>query len=150
MIIKKGNNMKKIFLLVGIISLLAFNVYAAKNANWQTLNTSSGTPISSLAIDSTQFTEAIRNSSNVGYSSLLLEVSGQVDVTYQLSNDGSNWWTPYTTDGSTLTAAGSIASNLTASRWIILNYRVAPYIRFILSEDSASTVSAYYIQQHEQ
>lgn len=139
--------MKKLIVFLIAISF-CLSAEAGVRATQKVL-TISGTAISGTAVGSgvTVTSDSLYQTGNVGYSSMLLLVSGQVDISYQVSRDGSNWYTPYTTDGSSLTAVGGIASNVTADRWIVLPTRLAPYVRYIFAADSSSTISSNVIWQ---
>lgn len=150
----RSHKMKRFLSIIAVIAMIFLSspAYAVKNMSWNTLEDINGTAISSYALTGDYVAStAINNSNNAGYSSFYLSItSGQVDIHWQVSYDGITWESPYTTDGSSLTAVGSIASNVTASRWIVLPYRAAPYIRFLIYKDTNANISAYYIQQNEQ
>lgn len=138
-----------------IVSLLALIIlstpaFAGKRVTSKKLLIS-GAPITDYAIGSgaTVTTDSLYQSGNVGFTSLLTKVSGSVTISYQVSNDNSNWYTPYTTDGSSLTAAGAIASAITTDRWVILTAKLAPYVRFIYASSGSSTISSTAIWQDE-
>lgn len=119
------------------------------DVNSYTLADSSGTAISSYAVVGSATTAAIPVRDNVGYSSLVVDVTGGgVNITYQLSLDGTNWYTPYTTDGTTLTSTPSVVSNLTSTSWIVLPSRMAKFIRFNIYQASGSpTITLKYLYQ---
>lgn len=83
---------------------------------------------------------------STGFASLLVLTSaGSLAITFEVSDDNKNWYTPFDIDGNNL---GSINSALTADRWIVFSPQVAHYIRFKFVLTSAnSTVSAIYRQQ---
>lgn len=136
--------MKKLIIAIFLV-LFSLQAEAGLKVTQKQL-TISGSPISSYAIGSglTVTSDSVYQTGNVGYGSMLLLVSGSVDASFQVSRDGSNWYTPYTTDGITLSAAGAIATAVSADRWIILPIKMAPYVRFIFSANSSSTISANY------
>lgn len=72
-----------------------------------------------------------------------------INVSYQLSLDGSNWFTASTTDGTTLTAVGAIASSITASAWIVFTPRPAPFMRFSVTATSTGTWTFQYLHQED-
>lgn len=136
--------MRKIIL---VIALFLFSAQAEAGLKvTQKQLTISGSPVSNYAVGSgvTVTSDSIYQTGNVGYGSMLLLVSGSVNASFQVSRDGSNWYTPYTTDGVSLTAAGSIVSTLTDDSWIVLPIRMAPYVRFVFQANSSSTISANY------
>lgn len=124
--------------------------FAGKRATSKTLTISS-VPISSYAIGSglTVTSDSVYQSGNVGFASMILLVSGTVTVSQQVSQDASNWYTPYTTDGTSLTSSGGIVSSLNANRWIILPAKLSPYVRYIFASTGASTITAKTIWQDE-
>lgn len=140
--------MKRILPLI-LLVLLSSNVWA-KTAAVKTLKIG-GVNITDYVISSnaTVTSDSLSQTGNVGFMSLLTKVSGSVTLSYQVSNDNSNWYTPYTTDGTTLTAAGTIASAVTADRWIILPARLSPWIRFIFASSGASTITSQATWQND-
>lgn len=73
---------------------------------------------------------------------LVLTSAGSLAITFELSNDKKNWYTPYDIDRESL---GRIVSALTGDRWICFDAQVAEWIRFKFVLTSAnSTVSAQY------
>lgn len=96
---------------------------------------------------STVTSKGVHQPNNEGYSNLLVVVpAGSVTVDIQVSQNGTTYYDPYTTDGSSLTDASQIVTGLTASRWITLSAKMAPYVRFVFTGASADTViSATYI-----
>ena len=140
--------MKKILISLGIILVLAGRAYAGNNINIQQLRIS-GVPISDKALTSGVMvtSDSVRIKGNTGFSALVMECSGDVDITFQVSTDGTTWYSPYTTDGSSLTAAYEIVTALDADRWIVLPTRLAPYVRFRFDPDATSTISATYLYQ---
>lgn len=142
--------MRKILLVLLAIIFLSTPAYAGKRATSKTL-TISNVPISATVVGAgvTVTSDSLLQTGNVGFSSLILDVSGNIAVSYQVSRNGSTWYTPYTTDGSSLTAAGTIASSVTANRWIVLPTKLAPYVRFVFASTGSSTISSTYVWQDE-
>lgn len=141
--------MKKIFLITLLLIAMSGQAFAMKKVTSQKLKIS-GVPITDTVINGVTVTsDSVYQTGNVGFSALLTKVSGSINISYQVSNDNSNWYTPYTTDGSTLTSAGAIATAVTADRWIILTARMAPYIRFIFVSAGSSTISSTAIWQND-
>ena len=97
-------------------------------------------------------TAPINNRLNNGYGAILL-VQGtgslDMDVNYQVSLDGDNWYTPRVTDGTGLTSVTAIVVAATQSEWIIISPRVAPWVRFQLDPDATGNWSAYYVHQED-
>jgi hypothetical protein len=95
--------------------------------------------------------DSVYQSGNEGFLALATQIdaSGAVGITYQVSYDNINWWTPYTTSGGTLTAAGTIATTMTANRWIISTAVLAPYMRFIYTATANSHITADTLWQDE-
>lgn len=113
-----------------------------------------GTVVSSYALTNgtAVYSDPIRAKYSNGYAALLVLCTGgsdDVDITFEVSLDGTNWYVPYTADGTSLTDAGGIVIALTASRWMDISsrIRIAPWVRFKLDPDANSTVTAYYLQQ---
>lgn len=103
-----------------------------------------------VVTNSTVTTDGVFQSGNWGFMSLVNKIAGgAIAITYQLSYDGSTWFTPSTTDGTTLTAAGTIVAAATSDCWIILNARMAHYIRFIYTVTGTSTLTADALWQDE-
>ncbi len=65
-----------------------------------------------------------------GHMALLVVTSaGSLALTYQVSADGTNWYTPEDTDGNGL---GSINAAVTVgSNWIVFNPSLARYVRVV-------------------
>src|SRR3990167_7056403 len=80
--------------------------------------------------DVTVTTESVEQRNNNGFANLLITGIGDLDVSIETSIDGTNWYTPYTTDGTTLTAAGTIVDSWLTDKWIILTSRMADYVKF--------------------
>lgn len=141
--------MKKIILILAVL-LISTNVWAGKKATQKTLTISS-VPVSAYVIANgvTATSDSVYQAGNVGFAALLMKVSGTIDVSYEVSRDSSEWYPPYTTDGSSLTAANTVVTGLTANRWIILTAKLAPYIRFKFTSTGSSTISSYYVWQDE-
>lgn len=140
--------MRKIILIL-IFLAICNPAFAMKKATSQKLKISNA-PITDYVVSGTTVTsDSLYQTGNVGFTSLLVKVSGTISIAYQVSNDGSVWYTPYTTDGTTLTSAGAIATGVTADRWIILTAKLAPYIRFSFTSAGSSTISATAIWQND-
>ncbi len=118
------------------------------------LNDSTGTSLSDFALTSGSavYTEPIDLINNVGFATLLITEdkaggAGDVDVSLEYSEDGKNFYTAYTTNGSgTITAEGNIVTALQdVTRWIILPVRMAKYLRIKLDPDANSQVTVRFI-----
>lgn len=144
--------MKKIVFLL-ILSCFITNLsFASKFVNTRMLRTAtSNTLISNYPIASgvTVTSDTIKQGNNEGFASLKLDVSGSVTTSVEVSLNGTNWYTPYTTDGSSLTSAGQIVSAQTADRWIIYTAKLAPYLRYVFVAGSNSTITAQHIHQED-
>lgn len=85
-----------------------------------------------------------------GFTSLLVKTStGTLAITYQVSTDNTNWYTPYDTDGNALNV---IATAMGSNTWVEFDPTIAQYVRFVFvltvenpAFTAASTVSAYLI-----
>ena len=95
------------------------------------------------------YSDPIYQPGNIGFASLLSIVSsGQVGITYQVSLDGINWYTPNTNSAGVLTAAGLIVNSQTSTAWIILQAILAKYVRFGFYATGTTTISEEYIWQN--
>ena len=108
-----------------------------------------GTLVDATALTSgtAYYTDKIKVRSSRGFSSLLLIIAGaapDLDVSFQTSLDGINWYSPVNTAGAALS---TIYTALAASAWIVFSPQVTRYIRFLLDPDADTTVTATYIQQ---
>lgn len=141
--------MKKL-LILALLLLLPLTAHAGKQATTKLL-TASDQIISSYAISNgiTVTTDSIYQPGNVGFSSMALDVSGNVAVSYQVSKDGTKWYSPYTTDGASLTDVSGIVTSVTADRWIILTAKLAPYVRYKFTSTGSSTITATLVWQDE-
>ena len=94
----------------------------------------------------TYYSDTIEQGFTSGFGSLLVLTSaGSLAITFEVSDDGSNWYTPYDTDTNDL---GSINAAVTGDAWIVFSTQVAKYIRFkFVLTGANSTVSANYRQQ---
>lgn len=87
-----------------------------------------------------------------GYSAFVptfISGTALINVSFQVSLDASNWFTASTTDGTTLTAVGAIASSITASSWIVFTPRPAEWIRFSITVTSAGKWTMQYAHQED-
>ncbi len=92
----------------------------------------------------------IQVSRSNGYAGLVVNfISGTalMNISYQLSLDKINWFTAATTDGTTLTTVGAIASSITASQYIVFTPRPAEWLRFSVSMTSTGTWTMQYLHQ---
>lgn len=111
------------------------------NGDWESLTMSSTT--------ATYTSTGINITNCKGFTSLLVVIDtttyGSFAITYQVSMDNTNWYTPYDTDGNALNV---ISAALTASRWISFDPELALFIRFIFILSTTNTeMSAYLIYQ---
>ena len=81
-----------------------------------------------------------------GFAALLVILTSgdDVDISFEVSLDGLNWYDPKDTAGSSL---GVVYTTLTATAWIVFSPKIAEYIRFLIDPDAESVVTAQYIQQ---
>lgn len=94
-----------------------------------------------------EYSKGVRVHISTGYAALLVLLTGgvdDVDITFEVSLDDINYYTPKDVDDNDL---GIVYTTLTASRWITFSPQVAEYIRFKFDPDANSTVTAVYIQQ---
>lgn len=141
--------MRKLFLIL-TLCLITNSAFAAKGVNSKILTTS-GTALSSYATTNTTITtDAIYQKGNVGFSSLVINSTVPVTICQQISDDGSNWYDPYTISGTTIASADTVVSNLAASdRWIILTAKMSKYVRFTIHTQGVGTLTAKYVWQDE-
>lgn len=146
--------MKKLLaiLVLGLILISSSNAEAAVKAKYLVLKDTAGVSVSAYTFSSVFTTERIRVDENTGYMTLLVDVtSGTIDsITYEVSMDGTNWYSPYTTDGTTATIANSITTaDFTADRWIVISARLANYVRFTITPSGSTVIAASIIYQIE-
>lgn len=110
----------------------------------------------SLSSSATAYvTQPIQTRYSNGYAGLALKfISGTalINISYQLSPDqgtAQNWFTAATTDGTTLTAVGAIASSVTASQYIAFTPRPAHWMRFSITVTSTGIWTMQYLQQED-
>jgi len=90
----------------------------------------------------TYYSSSIRHRFGEGDAALLVLTSaGSLAITYEVSDNGKDFYDPYDTTESSI---GSVASALSANRWIVFEPTVqAEYIRFkFVLTGADSTVSA--------
>lgn len=111
-------------------------LHDSTNGRWVSLAMSSTT--------STYTSSAIKLDRGDGFTSLLVLTSaGSLAITYEVSIDGTNFYTPKDVDGNALNV---IASAMTANTWVEFDPTITLYIRFKFVVTVAdSTVSAYLI-----
>lgn len=127
---------------------------AQRLIDWKPLNINDANVLKlSISSSGTAYTtQPINTRYNNGYSALVLMfVTGTalMNISYQVSLDQQNWFTAATTDGTTLTAVGAIASSVTASQYLVFTPRPAPWTRFSITMTSTGTWSMYYLQQED-
>lgn len=95
-------------------------------------------------------TDGVYQSGNLGFLTLALQVTaGSLAVSYQISFDNVTWFTPYSTDGTNLTAIGNIAAAVTTNVWVVLQALLGHYVRFVFVSTGVSTFSANALWQDE-
>jgi len=94
----------------------------------------------------TYTSDAIRPHFRSGACTLLVLTSaGSLTITYQVSNNGSVWYEPYSTGGDKV---NTIVNGLSGDRWISFTPVICEYMRFVgVLADNDSTVSLIYQQQ---
>ena len=107
------------------------------NGAWSALSMSSG---------STYTSTGYLNDSSAGFNALeLISTAGTLAITYELSNDNSNWRIPYDTDGNALNDIAT-AQGVTTGLIIVFGAQIGKYIRIkITPSGSDSTVTAKLI-----
>ena len=115
--------------------------------------TISGTPISAttIAAGSTITSDSVYQPSSLsfGYSALAINataiggVTPNIKLTYQVSYDNANWFSPALTNGSgAVTVESTLDSAVgTGNTWVVFPYTVYAYDRFIFKNNSATTDS---------
>jgi len=120
------------------------------------LKDADGAEIKSYALTSgtSVYSEPLQTRYMIGWQALnITDVGGSddIDINYEVSLDGKTWFTPQSTNGTSLTSLGSIVVALTADAWIDLSTRMvyAPWTRFQFDPDANSTITAQYCHQEE-
>lgn len=104
--------------------------------NGQTI---AGTAINNtiIATGSTLTSDSVyeTGTSSFGYSVLATIVNGTgVKESYQVSYDNNNWFTPNTTNSvGVITPIGTLDTLATGNNWIIYQYPVSTWIRFVFT-----------------
>lgn len=97
-----------------------------------------------IANGATQYSDPIPNWLFDGTASLLSILTSADDITisYEVSDDKVNWYTPYDTSGTDL---GAIKTNQTSSTWFALGFIVARWARFkvVANADSVVTLKLF-------
>ena len=101
-------------------------------------------------------TDSVYMPGNTGFANLViathdtLNPSGfDVDISMEVSPDKVNWFTPKTTDGTSLTEVGAVATQVEADAWIILTSRLSKYTRFVFDPDKTCTTDSVYFMHLE-
>jgi len=113
----------------------------------QFLKDTSGTEIKnySLTNGTAVNTAGIDMRNNAGFDSMVFLSHGgsdDVDLSWEVSYDNQNWYSPVDVDNTSLVTT---ITALSADRWIELNTALAPWLRFVLDPDADSTVSLVHI-----
>lgn len=127
---------------------------AQRTIHWQPLNVNDVdvSALSFAASTAAYLTKSINTRYSNGYAGLALSfITGTalINLAFQVSLDQQNWFTISTTDGTTLTAAGAIASSVTASSWIVFTPRPSPFTRFSITATSTGTWTMFYVEQQD-
>jgi len=137
----------KILILVSILSLLFLTSLSHAGIVSQYLDTNSvdWDEKALTTTTGTYYTDGVTQTYSKGFASLLILTSdGSLAVSYEVSDDNTNFYTPYNTSGNAL---NSISTAVTADKWIVFAPQIAEYIRFKFVLTSAdSTVTAVYRQ----
>lgn len=113
------------------------------------LRDSNGTLMTDLAIANaaTVYSEAIPVADNMGYMAMLAIEdksggAGNVAISAEYSNDGTNFYDAYTTSGGSLTVDSAIATLTNDTRYIQFTTRLAKYVRLkiVAAADSEVTI----------
>lgn len=142
----------KILRLVALFLLIGLGTaFAAPNRVETHQLTIGGSQLNNYVIpaNNTVTSDSVYQIGTNGFLSLATWVVGNVSISYQISYDNINWWTPYTTNAGTLTSAGTIATSITGNRWIIATAIMAPYIRFNYSSTGTSTIDSLMLWQDQ-
>lgn len=101
-----------------------------------------------IAAGGTYVSDSIESNESTGFAGLLVLTSdGSLAITYEISDDGTNWYVPYDTAGNALNV---VQAALTEDRWIQFPPQPSRWLRFTLVLTVAnSTVSASYRQTQE-
>lgn len=123
---------------------------ASRVVHVERLKDISGTDITSYALTNTVAvkTRPIDISNSDGFAALIVTLAGasdDVDIDYEVSDNGVDWYTPY---DFSLTDIGTCIDGLTqGSYWFILDPVPTKYIRFEFDPDADSTITAKYLHR---
>lgn len=148
---------KKLLLTAMMVLMLVAPAMASKRVNTQSLRVSnvsvtsydltSGTPVTS---------DSVKVIGNVGFATLLVTENkvggaGSVDIYAEYSFDKVTWSRPYLSDmAGTITVEGNIVTALqNVTRYIIFTPRMAPWVRFVISPNADSRLTAVLSYQEE-
>ena len=136
--------MKILNLLISFMLVFAIPSFAAKRAEVHQL-TIGGAAVNGYFIqaNNTVTSDSVNMNGNLGFLALATQVSGNVSISYQVSYDNINWFSPVLTNGSGAVTVESTLDTAIASgnTWITFPYTVYPYDRFIFQNNSATTDS---------
>lgn len=138
--------MNKLLLIVLFTMLGLCNSFADITHTLSHNLTVNGAPLSGTTVSTNQTltTDSVyeTGASSFGYSVLVTQVSGNgVKISYQTSYDNANWFTPNTTSPiGVLTPVGTLDTLATSNTWIIYQYPVSPYIRFVYTSTGGSSI----------
>jgi len=100
-----------------------------------------------LASLSTTYSDPIPFFYSDGYASLLIKTDASITITFEVSVDKQNWYSPYDINGTLL---DEVVVALTADRWISFAPQIAGYIRFKVVANVEATTTITLIQKKEQ
>jgi hypothetical protein len=95
-------------------------------------------PTTTVAQNSTVYTQSCQYDYNSGYAAVLFSsTAGSITVTQQVSKDNKFWYNPV---DNTNTAVGVIATaaGVTTGRWVAYSPVLAPYVRFRIVENNVA------------
>lgn len=147
--------MKKFILAFSLLFLLlgASVAIASVNSKNVILKDSAGTAMTAYTFSTAKTTERVPVANNTGYMTLLIDVtSGTIDkITHEYSIDGTNWYFPYITDGTTATSSDTVTTaDFTEDRWIRISPFLGNYVRFTITPSGSTVISASLIYQTSQ
>ena len=107
------------------------------NGRWDALSMSTG---------STYTSEGRLLDANEGFNTLeIISTAGSLEITYELSQDNSNWYIPYDVDDNALNSIHA-AITVTTGKIQVFSAQISKYIRIKIAVTSAtSTVTARLI-----
>lgn len=148
---------KKLLLSAMMVLMLVAPAMASKRINTQSLRVNNVSVTSyDITSGATVTSDSVKVNGNVGFTTLLVTEdkvggAGSVDIYAQYSFDKVTWSRPYLSDMSgTITAEGNIVTALgNATRYIVFTPRMSQWVRFIVSANANSRLTAVLSYQEE-